>query len=304
MQISNGHRPTVLLTGAGSGLGLACALHLASEGANVYGSVLDDREATALGAAAAARGVVVHAVRLDVTRSDQVTEAVGRVIRERGRIDALVQFAGVGLRGFFEDLSLEEIRAVFDVNVFGLMAVTQAVLPHMREAGAGRIVIVGSVAGRIGAMSISGYASSKFAVEGFAECLAQEVAALGIRVSLVEPGLVSTPHFTTNRNRALRAMDVNSPYYAWFCRHEQIVDDILRRNRITPLDVARVVERILHARRPRLRYLVGGGARLVVSLRRYIPGELFERTYFGFIRRLVTSPGRPAVALSSATEPK
>src|SRR5262249_39067082 len=155
------------LTGAGSGIGLECALHLASRGARVYGSVLSEAEEAALAREAASRGVTVRMLRLDVTRPDQITQAVAHVLPQSRRIDALVQCAGMGLRGFFEDLTLEEIRAVYDVNVFGVMALTQAVIPHMRKARAGRVVIVSSVAARVGSMTLSGYASSKSAVEGF-----------------------------------------------------------------------------------------------------------------------------------------
>jgi len=288
----------VLVTGAGSGLGLASSLHLAARGCAVYGTVLDEAEAVALRTEAERRRLPVRVLRMDVTREAEVAAAVATVLEERGAIGAVVHFAGMGLRGFFEDLTLEEIRRVYDVNVFGVMAVTQAVLPHMRRARRGRIVVTSSVAGRIGSMSISGYASSKFALEGFAECLAQEMAPFGIAVSLLEPGLLATPHFTVNRNRARRAVDPASPYYAWFCQHEKIVDDLLRANRFTPDDVARVVHQILTARRPRLRHLVGAKARLVVSLRRHLPGELFERAYFALIRRLVTEPRRAVRDLS------
>lgn len=293
---------TVLVTGAGSGLGLECALYLAGKGCRVYGSVLNKTEAEALAAEAKRRGVALQTVRMDITRVPEVKAAIDAVVQEAGRIDALVQFAGMGLRGFFEDLDLEEIRRVFEVNVFGTMAVTQAVLPHMRAARAGRIVIASSVAGRMGSMSIGGYASSKFAVEGFAECLAQEVAPFGISVSLLEPGLVMTPHFSVNRNRARRAVDPQSLYYAWFCQHEEIVDRLLRRNRFTAADVARVVERILTVRTPRLRYVVGAKAKLVLSVRRHLPGELFERLYFSLVRRLVTAPRKPARGLSGVLD--
>jgi len=289
---------TVLLTGAGSGMGLECALQLCAAGYRVFATVLDEDEAETLRSEAAARGLTPRCFRMDLTRPEQIRAGVDAVMAEAGRIDALVFFAGMGLRGFFEDLTLEEVRRVYEVNVFGTMAVVQAVLPYMRAAGRGRVVITTSVAGRIGSMSISGYASSKFAVEGFAECLWQEVAPLGIHVSLLEPGLILTEHFTRNRNRAARAVDPASPYYAWFCQHERIVDELLRRNRVTKADVARVVLRILSARRPRLRYLVGGKVRLILGLRRYLPGELFERIYWGFVRRLVTRPRRPARGLS------
>jgi NAD(P)-dependent dehydrogenase (short-subunit alcohol dehydrogenase family) len=287
-----------LVTGAGSGMGLECALALAESGHPVYGSVRTPEEAAELARESARRSAPVRIVEMDVTAPDQVDRAVASVLAGSGRIDALIHFAGVGLRGFFEDLEPDEIRRAFEVNVFGAMAVVRAVLPHMRRAGRGRIVLTSSIAGRIGSMSISGYASSKFALEGFAECLVQEVAPLGIRVSLLEPGLILTPHFTVNRNRARRAVDPGSPYYAWFCQHEQIVDDLLRRNRTTTRDVARTVLKVLSARRPRLRYVVGPKARLAAGLRRHLPGELFERAYFAFVRRLVTSPRRPARGLS------
>jgi NAD(P)-dependent dehydrogenase (short-subunit alcohol dehydrogenase family) len=294
--------PVVLVTGAGSGLGLATALQLAAAGYQVYGAALTIEEEEALAAASRHRGLTVHTLRMDVTHRDEVEAAAGTIRAAAGRLDALVQFAGVGLRGFFEDLTLDEIQRVYAVNVFGTMTVTQVMLPLLR-ASRGRIVITSSIGGRIGSMSISGYASSKFAVEGFAECLAQEVAPFGVRVSLLEPGLVLTEHFTVHRNRARRATDPSSPYYLWFCRHEQMVDTLLRRNRFTPGDIARLVERILASRRPRLRYVVGAKARLVVSLRRHIPGEWFERVYFGIVRRLVTAPGRPAPALSDLGAP-
>ena len=294
-------RRVVLVTGAGSGLGHVCALHLAARGDDVYGSTLTTDEAAYLEREAARRNVTVHPIVMDVTDRASVEAAAERIRAQRGRLDALVQFAGMGLRGFFEDLTLDEIRRVYDVNVFGTMTVTQVMLPLLR-ASRGRMIVTTSIAGRVGSMSISGYSSSKFAVEGFIECLAQEMAPFGVSISLLEPGLVFTEHFTRNRNRAARASDPASPYYAWFCQHEKIVDDLLRRNRFTPQHIAQVVEQILSARRPRLRYVVGVKAKMVLALRRYIPGELFERVYFGMVRRMVTAPRHQAPGLSSAGE--
>jgi NAD(P)-dependent dehydrogenase (short-subunit alcohol dehydrogenase family) len=284
---------SVLITGAGSGLGCESALFLAARGYAVWGSVLNDAEDASLAAEAQQRRVPVRILRMDVTKPPEVEAGVRLVLEEAGRIDALVHFAGVGLRGFLEDLDLEEVRRVYEVNVFGAMAVTQAVLPHMRAARAGRIVIASSAAGRLGTVGISGYASSKFAVEGFAESLAAEVGSFGIHVSLLEPSLVKTPIFTVNRNVAKRATDPSSPYYAWFCRHEQIVDEIVLRNSLTPVGVARVVYRILTARRPRLRYVVGWRAKLLIGLRRHIPGELCERWWRRMLQRRVAALHHP-----------
>src|SRR5262249_32265522 len=151
-----------------------------------------------------------------------------------------------------------------------------------------------SVGGRMGSMGISGYASSKFAVEGWAECLRQELAPFGVWVTLLEPGLIRTSHFSVNRNRARGALNPSSPYYAWFCQYEKIVDDLLSRNSFTVTKVAETVRGILIARRPRLRYIIGPKAKLILALRRYIPGEWFENSYWSIVRQMVTKPRHQA----------
>ena len=212
-----GNQEILLVVGAGSGMGQECALFLAGKGFRVIGSVYLEKEAADLAAAAKARGVTLETVRMDVTQPDQVKAAIGQI----GRVDGLVYFAGISLRGFVEDLSMEDIKRVFEVNYYGALHCIQAVLPGMRERKAGRLVITTSAGGRIGSMSIGGYVSSKFAVEGLVECLAQEVAMFNIHCSLLEPGLIKTPHFTVHRNRAPRAMNPESPYYSWFLQHEK-----------------------------------------------------------------------------------
>ena len=291
-------QPVVLVTGAGSGLGLASALLLASRNFRVYGTVFNDAEEQYQREQAACHNVPVSPVRMDVTNRADIDRGVDTIIRQAGRIDAVVHFAGMGLRGFFEDLSMREIRQLYDVNVFGIMEVTQAVLPHMRERRSGRIVIVASAAGRMGEMSIAGYSSGKFAVVGLGECLRQEMALLNIHVSVLEPGLIYTPHFGINRNRARRAQDPASPYYFWFCQHEAIVDKLLATNKFTAEDIAGVVHRILTARKPRLHYMVGFKLKLMVKLRDILPFELYERIHQKIIVRMVTRPRHPATALS------
>lgn len=293
--MSESSRPAqriTLVTGAGSGMGMETALHLAFLGHRVYGSVCTEAEQNALETAASKRNVSVEILQFDVTRDDQVRPAIDAMLAETGRIDDLVQFVGIGLRGFFEDLDISEIERVFQINLFGLMRVTQAVLPYMRKARSGRIILTSSVGGRMASMGIGGYASSKFAIEGWGESLHQEMAPFNVQVSLLEPGLIRTPHFGIHRNVSRRAADPSSPYYAWFRRHESMVDGLLAKNSFTTEDVARVVDHILSVRRPRLRYVVGTKARLVLALRRYIPGELFQSFYWGAVRRAVTQPER------------
>ena len=235
---------------------------------------------------------------MDVTRRADIDRTVDTIVREAGRIDAVVHFAGMGLRGFFEDLSMQEIRRLYDVNVFGIMELTQAVLPHMRARRSGRIIITASAAGRMGEMSIAGYSSGKFAVVGLGECLRQEMALLNIHVSVLEPGLIYTPHFGVNRNRARRAQDPASPYYFWFCQHEAIVDGLLAANKFTAEDIAGVVHKILTARHPRLHYMVGFKFKLMLTLRNVIPFEWYERIHEKIIVRMVSQPRHPANGLS------
>ena len=148
-----------------------------------------------------------------------------------------------------------------------------------------------SVGGIIGAMGVSAYCATRFAQEGFAESLAQEVQPLGINVVVIEPGLVKTNHFTSaNRGVAKGALNPDSPYYAWFQREEALLDQLVESSPTKVSDVVAAVHRALTARRPRLRYLVGRRARLVVLLRRYLPAGLFERFYFGTAIRRVTKP--------------
>jgi len=272
-------RRSVLVTGAGTGFGRSTALLLAERGFRVYGTVQAGQRED-LERAALEHGVEVRVLDADVTRAESVANAVSTVIAESGAIFAVVNSAGVGLRGFFEDLSEEEIRSAFDVNFFGVLNLTRAVLPHMRAQRAGRIVMMSSAGGRIAAMTLSGYCAGKFALEGFSESLALETAAFGVEVSILEPGLVATPHFTVHRGRAKAALDPASPYRVWFSRHEALVDEILETGRITAEDVARTVHRALTARRPRRRYVVGWRPKLLVALRRLLPDAWFDRLYF------------------------
>jgi NAD(P)-dependent dehydrogenase (short-subunit alcohol dehydrogenase family) len=247
--------------------------------------------------------VEVTVLQLDITDHSSIQAAVGTVVSECGEVFALVNNAGITLRGFFEDLSEEEIRQLFDVNVFGTMAVTRAVLPHMRKARRGRVVIITSIGGRFGSLAVSAYCATKFAEEGFGESLAQEMRPFGIRVSLVEPAIVKTERWTVNRRVAERAQEPDSPYYAWFGREEELADRLVASSPTKPLDVAQVVHRALTARHPRLRYVVGWRAKLLISLRRHIPGELFERLYFAQVRRRVTRPRKRAEELGELSDP-
>lgn len=289
-------KDSVLITGAGTGFGLETALRLAASGLTTYAAILDDSQRDHVAEQARQRRVEVRIVRLDVTDQATIQAAMETVVAECGGIFGLVNNAGLGLRGYFEDLDEEEIRRVFDVNLFGAMAVTRAALPHMRRARRGRLVFISSVVGRIGAMARTGYGASKFGLEGFAESLMQEVTPFGIRVSIVEPGAVNTERWTVNTGTSRRATDAASPYFAWFRAVEHESARLLRTSPVTAIDVAETVQRALTEPRPRLRYTVGRRAGLVIGLRAHVPGALFDRLYFGEAMRRVSGYGGPRLA--------
>ncbi len=277
----------VIVTGSATGLGLETALQLAAGGFRVFATVRNPDQSEELRRAAANRGVAVEVIRLDLTDRASIDEAVASVVREAGGVFGLVNNAGIGLRGCLEDCAEDEIRSVFETNVLGTIAVTKAVLPHMRRAGCGRIVTVSSIGGRVCGFGVTTYCASKFAQEGIGEGLALELAPFGIQSVIVEPGMIKTERWSRHRGTARGANDPGSPYHGLFWASEQIADKIVQRSPTRPEHVAGTIHQALTAPRPRMRYVVGRGASVVIGLRRYLPQGTFERLYFGGqVRRL------------------
>ena len=278
----------MLVTGASSGIGLETALHLAARGLPVCATIRDLSRRSTIDEQATRRNVTLDVLPLDITSQASVDSAVRTLVERYGGIAAVVNNAGLQLRGYFEDQADDEIRHVFDVNLFGTMAVTRAVLPVMRAARTGRIVIVGSIGGLIGSPALSSYCASKHALEGFGEALSLEVAALGIHVSLVEPAIVRTAIWRETRGIARAARNPSSPYHGWFATGEELADRVVATAPTTAAEVAEAVHLALTAARPRLRYFVGRRAGLLLLLRRYLPAALFETLYFDEVIRRIT----------------
>ena len=182
---------TVLITGASSGIGLATARSFAERGWAVA-ATMRTPEASEL---ATAPHDLIKTFSLDVTNTASVADAVGEIHGAFGRIDALVNNAGYGLIGLFEEMTEEQVRRQIDTNILGVMNVTRAVLPVMRQQKAGRIINVSSVAGRLSLPLYTLYCTSKWAIEGFSEALAFEVAQHGIQVKIIEPGAIKSEFF-------------------------------------------------------------------------------------------------------------
>jgi NAD(P)-dependent dehydrogenase (short-subunit alcohol dehydrogenase family) len=285
----------VLVTGASRGLGLEIALRLAESGFRVWAGVRNPQQTRAIQEAGGQRGVHLETVPLDVTDDASVHSAISMVTSQCG-LFGLVNNAGVTGRAYFEDFPEEKVRQIFEVNVFGTMKVTRRVLPLLRQARTGRIVTLTSIGGRIGTMGLAPYIATKFALEGFNESLWLEMKPFGVHVSIVEPGMVKTDIWDESRRVLNEARNPQSPYGELFNRAEELASGALNSSRLSPKDVANTVLRAMTDRRPRLRYIVGKRAGFVVALRRHLPGELFERLYFGeVLRRLTKRDGRENV---------
>jgi len=215
-------------------------------------------------------GVVVKA--LDVTRPESIKRTMAEVIAAYGRIDAVVNNAGYGLVGVFEDTTEEQIRRQFDTNVFGLMAVCREAIPFLRKQGSGRIINVSSVGGQITLPLYSSYHATKWAVEGFTESLQFELAPFGIQTVLIEPGAIKTDFYERSADRA--AVPTGSPYKN-FVDHVYTQYDLAAKKAETGEGVARAVVTAASVRKPRARYAVGGNAGALIKLRRLLPHRVF-----------------------------
>jgi NAD(P)-dependent dehydrogenase (short-subunit alcohol dehydrogenase family) len=265
----------ILITGSSSGIGLATSLYLARRGYTVWATMRNLEKASELRKIIESERLPIELAQLDVCDDSSVKEAVAQILQKSGRIDVLVNNAGYGLRGAIEEVSLDEWKRQFETNFYGVIRVTQAVLPQMRAQRSGAIVNISSVLGRM-AIPFSGpYTASKFALEGLTETLRYELAPWNIKVVLIEPGFIAT-NFQQNAQLAQAAQSQDSPYALFKQASERRVQRNIYRA-APPERVAEVIYRAITHPRPKLRYAVGRDARLVLPLRRFLPEGLFER---------------------------
>ena len=260
----------ILITGASSGIGLVTAVYLANKNYKVYGTARRLDEMTPIINAGG------NAFKLDVTKEDDIINGVNYVIEKEGRIDVLWNNAGFGLWGAVEDISIERAKNQFDVNLFGLVRITQEVLPFMRERKEGIIINTSSVGGRIYTPLGAWYHSTKHALEGLSDCLAYELKKFGIKVCLLQPGMIVT-EFNDVMLENLQKNSKNSPYSKL---NKAMINGIKKniKNPIGshPIVVAKCVEKIIVSKRPKKRYLVGYGARSMLFIRNWFGDRFFE----------------------------
>ena len=296
---------TVLITGATAGIGRHAALHLARAGHRVFATGSNTAALATLRAEAAAAGTPIETVRLDVTSADSIAAAVTEVDRlTDGRgLDALVNNAGYGVAAPTVETPDAEIRGQYETNVFGLMAVTRAFAPRMLARGAGRIVNISSAGGRVTLPLLGVYNSTKYAVESLSDALRRELLPFGVRVVLIEPGLIESEFSTRSMQSATRHQGDDSRYAPLF-----VHADALKRQAdafsAKPVVVSRAILHAITASRPAARYVVPFSTWLMMVFAAFTPTPVMDwilRTGAGLTRRrLGLTAGAPRAASATS----
>jgi len=289
---------SVVITGASTGIGAACALHLDTLGLRVFAGVRKQADAEALRAKASPR---LTPIALDVADALSISTAAGAVAGAVGDagLDGLVNNAGIVVPGPVEFLPLPDLRRQLEINVVGQVAVTQAFLPLIRAAR-GRIVNMGSIAGRFATPFSSAYSASKFALEALTDALRLELAPWGISVSIIEPGAVATPIWEKGAKTA-EAMLAAAPPEALVLYAEAIeafrkASAYSAKNAADPMDVARAVEHALSAAKPKTRYVVGRRAKIGAAMALLVPDRVRDSLVAKAMRLPKTAPSSPPKA--------
>ena len=269
-----------LVTGSSSGIGFETALALARENYFTYASMRNTGKAVKIQEIAKKENLNLKVIELDVDKEDSIKSAVKKIQEQKGRIDVLVNNAGYGLFGCIEDITMDELKAQFQTNFFGIVSLIQEIAPIMRKQGSGIIVNVSSVAGRIGFPGTPAYISSKFALEGLSECMRYELSPFGIKTIIIEPGVIQTNFFSS-----MKVADgkPGSPY-------KEITEKVMNGVKMMaemgtpPVEVAKTIMKAIKTAEPLPRYVVGSDASMFLEAKKmktdiefenYIKKELF-----------------------------
>jgi NAD(P)-dependent dehydrogenase (short-subunit alcohol dehydrogenase family) len=272
---SSSNQKVAVVTGSSTGIGYETSLILARNGFLTYATMRNLNKSESIESIATKENLPIHIKQLDVTDDTSVKKAVEGISSETGRIDILVNNAGYGLNGAFEDLAMDEIKAQYETNLFGLIRTTQAVLPIMRRQKSGTIINISSGAGRFGFPGGSAYVSTKFAVEGLSESMSYELEPFGIKVVLVEPGVIKT-NFVDGMIIAKKSQDPKSPYSQIIQKMATGFEEMMK-NGSSPDLVAKVVLNAATNENPNLRYLAGNDVEQWLGSKRNMSDEEFYK---------------------------
>jgi len=269
---------TILVTGGSSGIGRAVCNALTKRGCKVYGTSRKAKHGDQLDN--------FTLVQLDVTDTASIDSAFEYILANEGRLDAVVNNAGLGMVGPLEHTTLKQVRTLFEANVFGLLGICKVAMTQMRKQGYGKIINISSLGGKMGLPYRGVYSSTKFAVEGLSESLSLEARQFGVTVVLIEPGDFRTG---INNNREMVDVPADSPYNPEFdFMHQKINEDVS--NALDPLLIGNLVWKILNKRKPKLRYTIASSTqKLALLLKRFVSGRYYER----LISRHYKLPNKP-----------
>jgi len=265
-----------LVTGSSSGIGLETSLALAKDGYRTFASMRDTGKAIELQEAAKKESLSIDVIELDVDKEDSIVSAVKKVMSEAGRIDVLVNNAGYGQFGCTEDVPIEDFRKQFETNFFSIVRIIQEVAPIMRKQGSGIIVNISSVVGRMGLPGSPAYISTKFALEGFSECLRYELGQFGVKTTIIEPGVIKTNFFKS----------MHIPESKTDPKYKELTDKILSGFKMmvemgtAPSQVADVVIKAIHDKEILPRYTAGTDAAMFMEAKKMKTDIEFEK-YMG-----------------------
>jgi NAD(P)-dependent dehydrogenase (short-subunit alcohol dehydrogenase family) len=265
----------VLITGTSSGFGLLTAVHLSSKGHHVYATMRDLRKKDFLLSEVKKAKGRVTVLPLDVTHKQSIVNVMREIASDHGYLDVLVNNAGFGVGGFFEDLTDEEIRAQMEVNFFGVQNVTRQAIPLMRSRRKGTIINISSISGLNGNPAFGAYNASKFALEGFSESLFHEMQLFGINVCLIEPGTYKTKIFSDNARYAKNFDNPDSPYYAMSQHLKKTVLEYVKKTDKDPVRIALLVERLMNQPRPPFRNMPDIESKLLIFMKRILPFHVY-----------------------------
>ena len=271
-----GKKKVALVTGSSSGMGFTTAVMLARAGIHTYASMRNLKKSKTITDLADKENLPLQVIQLDVNDDKSVKDAIAKIVTEKERIDVLVNNAGYGLFGSIEDVSIEEMKAQFETNFFGVMRVTQLVLPIMRKQKSGTIVNVSSVGGRISLPVLSAYNSTKFALEGLSESMSYELEPFGIKVVIIEPGVIRT-NIMNSSIFAKKAQDPKSPYFSLIQKVENNFKLMMENKSSPPEEVAKVILGALTSKNPQLRYTVGDDAATMIQSRMNMSDNEFKK---------------------------
>jgi short-subunit dehydrogenase len=270
-------KKVVLITGASAGIGKETARLLAESGYIVYGAArrLDKMEEL--------KGVGVRLLEMDVTDEASMVKGVQQILQQENRIDVLVNNAGYGSYGALEDVPLSEARYQFEVNIFGLARLCQLVLPTMRAQRSGKIINISSIGGSFGEPHGAWYHATKFAVEGLSDSLRMELKQFGIDVVVIKPGAIITEWNTIAREN-MKKISGNTVYGELVKKHVKMFERADEQMGSRPIVIARAIKKAIDSKNPKTRYSVGGGAKLILFMRRILSDRMFDRMLLSMIK--------------------